>query len=182
MTFFPLLLRPMTSPTDDCYSHDCDPQTMFVTMTGRKQARIKKGRNTSERWRGAAAGGLLGFPARDVRICCSVSGPELRGHAREEDDDSQHPAPPSSPPTAGHKNNQISYTAPAGQVLLSLLCTICYIGLYFKPRRLYKCLKYFLFFILFALISNQKTSLHHFLRANVLSSWRWSRRRPATLP
>jgi hypothetical protein len=32
------------------------------------------------------------------------------------------------------------------------------------------------------LISNQKTSLHRFLWANVLSSWRWSRRRPATLP
>jgi hypothetical protein len=99
-----------------CYSRDCDPQTMLVTKTERKQARIKKGRNTSERWRGAAAGGLLGFPARDVRICCSVSGPELRGHAREDNDDSQHPAPPSLPPTAGYKNNQISYTAPAGQV------------------------------------------------------------------
>jgi hypothetical protein len=100
-----------------CYSRDCDPQTKLVTKTGRKQARIKEGRNTSERWRGAAAGGLLGFPARDVRICCSVSGPELRGHAREDDDDSQHPAPPSSPPRAGHKNNQISYMAPEGQVL-----------------------------------------------------------------
>ena len=100
-----------------CYSLDCNPQTILVTKTGRKQARIKKGRNTSERWRGAAAGGLLGFPARDVRICCSVSGPELRGHAREDDDDSQHQTPPSTPPTAGHKNNQISYTAPAGQVL-----------------------------------------------------------------
>jgi hypothetical protein len=37
-------------------------------------------------------------------------------------------------------------------------------------------------FYLFTLISNQKTSLHRFLWANVLFSWRWSRRRPATLP
>lgn len=94
---------------------DCDSQTTLTANTGPKQERIKKGRNTSERWRGAAAGGLLGFPARDVRICCSVSGPELRGHGSG--DDSQHPAPSPPPPRAGHKNNQISFTAPTGQVL-----------------------------------------------------------------
>jgi hypothetical protein len=39
---------------------------------------------------------------------------------------------------------------------------------------------FYLFIYLF--LSNQKTSLHRFLWADVLSIWRWSRRRPATLP
>jgi hypothetical protein len=105
LTFFPLLLPSLRSKNYAC--------NQDWTKTSANQ----EGRNTSERWRGAAAGGLLGFPARDVRICCSVSGPELRVHAREDDDDRQHPAPPLSPPTDGHKNNQISYTAPTDQVL-----------------------------------------------------------------